>query len=231
MNESLLIIGIGMSVVLFAIKAGLGASAGRFGWREMAALTLIYLALFAGVALVCRSQGARIQSIAGRFLQTGVMVHVLMAIGMAIWGWSLLRRRDSGAGVRKGAAWLIVAPCPVCASAIFFSVSLGAMLSAVSPVRVSFILAAVFFVVSIAIYVLSRRLTLGGDALGILCLLVSTYFLTSLAVAPAYAKASEIYALSEQFGHGSDARVRDLLCLAIFTAGIFVSGIWRGVRK
>lgn len=230
MNEILFIAGLSLSVGVFALKAGLGASAGGFrGWK-LALIISIYLGLFAGVGLAVRYiRLEQMSASLGPILRGGIWAIVFMALGMAVWGWLMLRK--GSAGVAGKLSWLVVSPCPVCVFAVFFSVAAAATMSSLSPVWISAILAAGFSTVLFLVYTFARQISMSADALGLIFLFVSGYFLTSLAVAPAYARASEIYVLSEQFSHGSDARVRDLLCLAILTAGIFVSGLWRGVRK
>lgn len=232
MNETLFLIGVCLSVAFFALKAGMGAAAGQFGPRALFALAGLYLGLFAAVGAAARWMAAhQNQAWLYPLLQSGIALHVAMAAGMGIWGWSLLRPRSAEGGARKLAAWLVVTPCPVCVSSLLVSVMFAAMVSALSPVSVACILAAVFFGLSGLVYVLGSRLRLGADSLGMLCLLVSAYFLVSLAVSPAYAKASEMYALSEQFSHGSGIRVRDIAWLVVPTLGIFAMGLRKGADK
>lgn len=232
MNETLFLIGVCLSVAFFALKAGIGAAAGKFRPKELLALAALYLSIFVAAAVAGRSMAARqVQSWVYPLLQSGIALHILMALGMGIWGWSLLRKRPSEGGLKKGAAWLVVAPCPVCVSSLLLSVMMAAFVSALSPVWLAGLLCAVFFGLSVMVYLGSSRLQLGADSLGLLCIFVSAYFLISLAVSPAYAKASEIYALSEQFNTGSRVRVEELIRVAIPTAGLFALGLWAGFRK
>ncbi|MBI4177840.1 hypothetical protein HY522_00255 [bacterium] len=232
MNETLFLIGVSLSVGFFAVKAGVGAAAGKFGPKELTALAGLYLAVFVAAAVAGRAMETRhVQSWVYPLLQNGVSLHILMALGMGVWGWSLLRTRSSEGGLKKGAAWLVVTPCPVCVSSLLLSVMMAAFVSALSPVRLAGLLGIVFFVLSGLVYLGSSRLRLGADSLGLVCLLVSAYFLLSLAVAPAYAKASEIYALSELLNSGSRVSGWELIRVAAPAAALFGLGLWAGFRK
>mgnify|MGYP001609108524 CR=1 FL=1 len=107
----------------------------------------------------------------------------------------------------------------------------AAFLSALTPVKIALILAVVFFSITAVVYWVGRRLTLSADALGLLCLFVAGYFLFSLAVAPAYAKAAEIFALSEQLSQTTSVQMKDLSIVLGMSSAIFALGIRRGWRK
>lgn len=232
MNETLFLIGVGLSVGFFALKAGAGAAAGKFGRWEFAALSAVYLAIFAAAGLAGRFMESQyVQTWVYLLLQNGVSLHIIMALGMGVWGWSLLRTRRTDGGVGKGAAWLVVFPCPVCVSSLLLSVMMAAFVTALSPVRVACLLAIVFVVLSGLVYAGGARLRVGADSLGLLCLFVASYFLLSLAVAPAYAKAAEIYTLSEQFNTGSRIQMDELARVAVPTVTLFVWGLWAGFRN
>ncbi len=94
-----------------------------------------------------------------------------------------------------------------------------------------FALAVVFFSIATPVRVFGRWWSTGADLLGLACLFASGYFILSPLVVPAYAKAAEIYALSEQFSSSRAVRSKDLTHVLGLTAALFSLGVWKGWRK
>ena len=127
-----LLIGLGFSVAVFAFKTAVGefyALSGANGRKKLWLLTgstAVYILLFAAAFLF----DSFVQPFAflqnGTFLQAGIGIHLLIAAGFFLWGVLLL---TSGNGHRPARGWwLLIIPCPVCASVIIFATSFAGLL-------------------------------------------------------------------------------------------------------
>ncbi|MBN2231422.1 MAG: hypothetical protein JW781_01195 [Deltaproteobacteria bacterium] len=216
-----LVLGILFGIGIFAVKSGLGMAAAlsRRRRRErllgLAAFAGVWAAVFIAVALVLpRLDPLRHLAAIQSFMRSGMLVHLVMAGLMAVWGVVLLRRGDHAAAGSRG--WLLlVLPCPVCVTVIFLS---AAFFSARFPEHGAVLvpgLYAVFMGIAVGTAALvGRRLTGGANKgtaatatpesfLGAAMLLLAVYFFLSVTIMPQFADLDQVYRLA---GYHSDAR-------------------------
>lgn len=200
MEMKSLILGVGMSVGVFAIKTGIGMS--YYLMREQrparkAALLFgiwsVYGTLFAGAYLsldLLRSPG--VWPVLQELLHAGAALHLTFAVLMLIWGVQLLRSDRSDAGSSRG--WLaLVIPCPVCLTMIMMTVGAAA---ALFPETTDQAVGGLFFGFTVIVALtaglaprLSARSQQGPEHwLGTVMTTLAAYFLISLLVMPHFAE-------------------------------------------
>jgi predicted transporter len=231
-----LIIGLLFSIGIFAVKSGVGmayalarqprrtAKAGLFGIFASAYLLVFALSAFVLVRIDLLNHLAAIRA----FIQSGMLVHLAMAIFLAVWGVLLLgnvrRCREKTRG------WLmLVMPCPVCIMVIFLSSGFlitcfpDASVMAVAALFGAFILINLLTAGVVAAYGKGR-----GDPpeflLGGAMLLMAVYFLISVTVMPQFADVEKIYRLALYQGRRHSHEVQYILPFSILVAVAFAGG-------
>ncbi|WP_319524924.1 DUF2162 domain-containing protein [uncultured Desulfosarcina sp.] len=204
-----LILGILFSISVFAVKSGMGFSyviqRHKGSWWRLTAV-LVFAATYGLVFLLAalilqRLDPVRHLQAIQTFMQSGMLIHILMAALMLIWGWVLLKRRRSDAAKTRG--WLILAaPCPVCATVILLSM---AFLRALLPDHFSWLVLGLY-----ASFMLLGLLTawIAGlyqeargqpseTLLGGAMMLIAAWFLISVTVMPQFADLDKVYRLAD----------------------------------
>jgi predicted transporter len=203
-----LILGVLFSIGIFAVKSGVGIAyivAGQEKTRAKAGAFLLfaltYGLVFVAAALVLTvidpvRHLAAIQS----FVQSGMIVHGIMAGMLMAWG-VLLLKRGGGHG-QKSKGWLLLAvPCPVCVTVIFFSA--GFLItcfpdrpkSAVLALYLAFVLINLVTLGVIGLY--RKKQAIPSESfLGGAMLLIALYFILSVTVMPQFADVDKIYRLA-----------------------------------
>ena len=128
-----LFLGLMLSTGMFAVKAAVGGwhcaalHGGRRPWLPLLLLTP-YLILFEAAFWLLASIGLeRLSEFSLRYFGLGVLLHLLMCVGLVIWGYRLLVRENSCS--HGDHSWMLLAfPCPVCASAILLSCVMAQLL-------------------------------------------------------------------------------------------------------
>lgn len=238
-----LILGVLFGIGIFAAKSGVGLAyviSGRQRPRTTASVLLVfamtYGLLFVLIALVLhRIDPVRHLTAIQGFLRSGMLVHMVMAGLMAVWGIVLLKRRRAEAATSRG--WLLlVLPCPVCAGVILFS---GAFLVSLFPDGRLWVLSGLYFA-----FLLISLLTMGGihrfrrrarhfpeAFLGGTMLLMAAYFMLSVTVMPQFADLESVYRLAR---YQADTTPRDALgaiLLALTAAAAFTLGCVCKLRR
>ena len=210
MEWKTLILGIGMSIGVFGIKAGVGLYGGlAAGSAEGYGRNLPFF-LAAGYALVfgLLAAGLRAASLMEhidawmQWLRSGMLVHVALATLMLIWGVMLKRSNLSGTTRRNG-WWLLAVPCPVCMTVIGISLS---FLTALFPGAVLKSVVLLYFgfmgIVLTTVYVLTRWARefrrRPEEILAAAMLILSAYFLLSILIMPQFAGIEEVSRLGER---------------------------------
>ncbi|NNK00146.1 MAG: hypothetical protein HKP58_07010, partial [Desulfatitalea sp.] len=124
-----LILGILFSIGVFSVKSGVGLSyylfqtvskRTRLGTYVLSAGAYL-LVFLASVLILKKIELIRHMDVVQDFVQSGMLIHLIMAAMLMVWGVVLLKR--DGTLHQKSKGWLLLAaPCPVCAIVIFFSV-------------------------------------------------------------------------------------------------------------
>jgi Predicted transporter (DUF2162). len=235
-----LFLGLMLSTGMFAVKAAVG------GWHCLALhgerrpwLPIIflvpYLILFEFAFWLLSSIGMdRLSEFSLRYFGLGVLLHLLMCVGLVIWGYRLLIREDT---CKHGdRSWMLLAfPCPVCASAILLACVMAQLLypTASGLLRHGLPLAfAVLYLGTFASLWAIRRFT-GVTALhlaGWMMLLIAAYFVLLLMISPQWTQLDRIHALASHSipPNLNTARLWTILAIGLVT---FLCGMWHGHRK
>ncbi len=244
MELKALILGLAFSLGIFALKNGLGmhyllqARLLRIRTKIIAVLSycLAYavIFLFAWWVLQQLDLQGHVQ-ILQQLLQSGMLLHGILAGLLILWGLYLLK--NDLHGKRKSWGWLpLVFPCPVCLVVIFFNISF--LLSFFPQAGVSLALAtwAGFIAFSLltawvlewgmAYFRISPELFLGGAMLGI-----ASFFLLSIIVMPQFSQLEEIYGLASYPGKEPNMKTDHAALLVTFLLAVFTLGFVTARRK
>ena len=204
-----LILGVLFGIGLFAAKSGVGLSylffRRRHAWGNILALALFvgaYGLLFGLTGLLLHHiDPVRHLDALQAFLRSGMVLHVIMAGLMAIWGAVLLKRRHVHGVVSRG--WLLlVLPCPVCAVVILFSTAFFVSCFPDSRGTVIWGLYLAFVLISLLTmglvrHQLRRRMAQPPEAfLGGAMIVMAAYFILSVTIMPQFADLDSIYRLA-----------------------------------
>ncbi|MEZ4524382.1 MAG: DUF2162 family putative transporter [Desulfobacterales bacterium] len=245
-----LILGIVFCIGIFAVKSGVGlhyylsrTASARAKTGAWTVFSLTYFSLFCASGFVLEKLDL-MQHMAAlqAWIQSGMIIHLVMAGLLLLWGLRLLRehgrKHETMHGKSRG--WLLLAiPCPVCATVIFLSLS---FLTACYPDGLSTAALCLFFVYLSVTLATVRVMAAGSKGqnaspeviLGGAMMLIAVYFLLSVTVMPQFADADKIYRMSLASSENSPQAFDDLIFFALFIALTFAGGfaftllnIWR----
>ena len=238
-----LIIGIGFTLGIFAVKSGVGLQYYFVQKRKVKTrllLFIMYAAAYLFIFLLCAliiqkgdmiSRFAKVQSL----VKSGMLIHVLMAWGLAIWGIMLLKRKESSSKTTYG--WLaLVIPCPVCITVIFFSTAFlfswfpysGYM--AVSVAYLGFMAIAVITVTGMLMW-RSMSVSTPESTLGAAMLIIAAYFFLSVIIMPRFGDIDRLYRLAAYQSEKQTINIKDALFLYSVMAALFTTGCWIMKKK
>lgn len=237
MELKALILGLVFSLGIFALKNGLGMhyllQARLLRVRTKIIAVLSYCLTYAVIFLLAWWVLQRLDllshiQILQQLLESGMLLHGILAGLLILWGLYLLKNDLSGE--RKSWGWMpLVLPCPVCLVVIFFNISF--LLSFFPQAGVSLALAtwAGFIAVSLltawvlkwgmAFFRISPEFFLGGAMLGI-----ASFFLLSIIVMPQFGQLEEIYGLASYEGNKPNIKTDHSPLLVAFMLAVFTIG-------
>ena len=225
-----LVLGVAFCVGIFAVKSGVGlsyymskttSSRARAGaWAGFAAT---YLLVFAACGYILEKIDLMQHLVAiQEWIQSGMLVHLLMAAMLLLWGLRLLRENGGAAGKSRG--WvLLAAPCPVCAMVILFSVGFMAAAFPESPLIMAALLYLVFLSINTAtvkIMSATRNRESPESFLGVSMLAIAAYFFLSVTIMPNIADADKIYQMAL---YPSNAALEEPRRLLVFVVGMLAA--------
>lgn len=230
-----LIIGVLMSIGIFAVKSGAG-----IGYRlvrqprwvgKMVVLLLFAVAYAVLFGLVAGVLGVldpvRHLNAVQAFLQSGMLVHMVLAGVMMLWGVVLLKRAPAERTTSRG--WLLLAlPCPVCAAVILFSAAFlvsffpDHLLRVISGLYGVFVLIGLLTAAAVGLYHHCGARRGPESFLGGVMLLVAAYFCLSVTVMPQFADLDKVYRLA---GYGPETIPSDPLALPL-AAGLSLAFVF-----
>lgn len=231
-----LILGVLFSIAIFAVKSGAGITYFVASQKKMRAkfgafllFALIYLVVFAAAAFVLeRIDPVRHMTTIQTFIQSGMIVHLVMAALLMVWGVLLLRHKKDSQARSRG--WLMLAvPCPVCVTVIFLSSGFLITLFPDTPKLVilafylTFILINLLTMGMISLY-RQKRVVAPEAFLGGAMLLSAVYFFLSVTIMPHFADMEKIYRLAMYQGQAHSRQVLYLLPFSLLTATAFLGG-------
>jgi len=193
LNILLWIGGMLFSLSIFAVKVGLGLGCGNYKLKGIGLTLIGYTALFMVIARA--AEGLR--ALTAPLLQQGPWMHILTAAGLIVWGLVVLcteRGRQPGQSTPsfggRGAGLLLLAPCPICLSAMTFTT--WAALNAIKqpPLLLGLGLGLAFSLLVLVVTLVCKvRTDRSLVPLGLAMIVVGLYFVGSL-VLPAKIEAA-----------------------------------------
>ncbi|MCD4740894.1 MAG: DUF2162 domain-containing protein [Desulfobacteraceae bacterium] len=236
MLKQLWITGVFTGFLIFGIKAGLGLSSYLYNKSTKVKKKLLflfcaiftYLLLFLGLFFVitCFNLLDYLDQFLN-LLKYGMLLHIIIAFGLFFWGGKLLMQRDDVSTqhtLRYG--FMLLFPCPVCATVILLNLTLAYSLFSLSPAFVTLALFSIFMgiiLLTISIVFPFRHIIMSSNSfLGLSMTFVALYFLFTIIIAPIYPeiKASYAMALSNNPFSNMSLFFTGILLIAVF----FLSG-------
>ena len=208
MIEKFWLVGILIALSSFGIKVGLGATAiiyDRFVSLKrkiifLSATYLIYFSLFLLFYLfIINFELLKYFDYFIGFMNYGMILHILVAVGIFYWGIKLLIGKSEKLQVnnQKGVLLLIL-PCPVCMTVIFFTLSFSYKLFSFSQFYTTGILFIIFISFSLLVILLTlplhkKIINANSSFLGLTMVMIAIYFLLLILIAPVYQETKELY--------------------------------------
>lgn len=242
-----LVLGILFGIGVFALKSGLGLAAALSRRRRRQRLfglllfALLWALVFAGVALsLPRLDPLRHLAAIQSFMRSGMLIHLLLAALMLVWGLLLLRRGQAASTATSRGWLLLVLPCPVCVTVIFLS---AAFFQARFPAQGATLLPGLylaFMLISLTAAVIgSRRLEAAASPeafLGGIMILLATYFFLSVTIMPQFADLDKIYRLAgcpDARSPVDPSQIHPMLALIALAFGAGFTLTWKrtGLRR
>lgn len=200
LNTLLWLGGMLFSLGIFAIKVGFGLGFSRASFRAITVVLAMYLVLFVVVAVLSQRLLQTLEPI----LRQGPYLHALMSVGMITWGIYLVQKSSKASGHQHAIKFemqdsktthsslithhslLLLVPCPVCLTAMTFSIWSALNVIKWHPMWVGLSVGAVFVVFSLIIYFLikashrSQSTFTQEVRLGLAMIAVGIYYIASL---------------------------------------------------
>ncbi len=231
-----LILGILFSIGLFAVKSGVGihyfiSRQNRMRYKTAGFLlfALIYFFLFSAIAFILAKIDIVRHLVAIQaFIKSGMLIHLIMAGMLMVWGIILLKRDSNNSQKSKG--WMMLAvPCPVCLIVIFFSAGFLITCFPDTPKTAVLILYLVFILINLITMAILTRLQHKRKIkpeflLGAIMLLIAVYFFVSVTVMPQFADIDMIYRMAQYQENRPAKEVLYRIPFIIFTVLAFVGG-------
>ena len=203
-----LIIGLIFTIGIFAFKSGVGLHYFLSQERKLKLKLLFFLIYSAVYLFIFMLSSLILQKMSiikhfediQTFLKSGMFIHMLMACLLLTWGVILIKRQKSEKHITR--AWLLmVIPCPVCITVIFFSAGFLVAFFPDSGNLAVLCAYAGFIVINIAAMIIMSFWKALSDStpeaiLGSLMLMISVYFILSVIIMPQFSDLDKIYRLA-----------------------------------
>ncbi len=249
-----LIIGIAMSLGVFAVKTGIGQyyciaqlscdpilflrSSSANKWKTsgfLFTLNSAYFAIFVlSYILIIKINFLNYFNELKAFFKSGMTIHIIMAVFMFYFGWKLIKdAQNQSRNQSRIPILLLVLPCPVCSSAIFLTT---AFMVNMFPERIfySFALSwGIFFAITaITFLILQLRKSQKNlnSFIGELMLLISLYFFFNVAVAPNFKDMTKIFRIAKYEGDKIISSENNLWMYALIAFAFFAGIILKKIK-
>jgi len=245
MELKTLFIGIVFAMGIFAVKSGVGlrylltCKAGlKAKLFSLFLYILVYLTMFMLAAYILQ----RVDIIAyfetiQRWLRSGMLVHVIMASGLMLWGLYLLK--GDGRLERDSYGWVaLLVPCPICVTVIFISLSF--LISYypdagyLAPLAAYLAFMGIVAVTIIAMTLWGWGIGFAGNSestMGAAMMMISAYFFLSVLIMPQFANLDKIYRLAAYQSEVIATPFGQVLTLILVVTLFFFGGFLSIARK
>ena len=201
MIEQIWITGVLASFSIFGVKVGMGLASQIYSamipMRKKVIIfsvsIFIYFALFGSLYFIIEKMN--LLNYLDEFMKMvrfGMLFHLVIAVGLLVWGVKLLLENSQCKKKNSSyrASYLLIMPCPICATAILLNLTFAHSISDLSPWLITLILFAIFvafIIISIAaIYPFRNKIGSNNNFLGISMSFVALYFFLTLIISPIY---------------------------------------------
>jgi len=237
-----LIIGVLLAVSIFAMKSGVGiyyltanmvSKKGRGLVFAMSALS--YGLLFAGAFYLLRwLNHLALFPLFNKILKYGMPLHLALAFGMLVWSFYLLKR-DHSHNTSK-AFWMLIIPCPVCMTVVLL---ITAFIMAYFPKHGGGFLTGAYGIylviqagIAFILFRLQKVSRIAPDRiLGWGMLLIASYFILTVLIAPQMGGLNKIYRIANYKGDVELLKLNWVITVwATIAATFFIGLILRMLR-
>jgi len=148
------VIGTGLTLSAFAVKLGVALGLSKPSKLTIALVLFIYAFLFLIISILAKS----FLTLLMRVLLKGPYLHLLLSFGLILWGMYLLTRKKSEPQEEHSVklSLPLLLPCPVCLSAMSFSVVTFLSATQVPPYLVGLGLGLAFALFSLVFFLIVR---------------------------------------------------------------------------
>lgn len=245
LNIILWTVGMFFSLGVFALKVGFGLSLGGSKYKQVLIALSIYMALFVMIAYFSQ----RLIGFLLPVLSSGQYIHLLMAAGLFIWGILLIRKQGDRVTHKiefknsklktfhksLSPSLLLMLPCPVCLSAMTFSVWSALSFIKLPPLLIGLGLGSFFSAMSLLFVFLTRLLSRYSSLrqesfLGLSMAGIGLYFLASLFIPARVEEAKGVYQSFVRDNAGS-LTTADAVGIYIMLFIAMLIGFLLGARK
>ena len=212
----LIVIGILIAVLMFGLKTGVGCGFSNIGRKKMLLIAGIYffLSIIIG-GLVGYIDGSDL----GFITSMGMTIHVMLALVLIGAGIYTQKKWNCGCDVSHHTFLVISLPCPVCLTALFFSIMLLASTLEVNGYLIGIGVGVVFFVTVVVLSLFFERLGKTPESLGSVMTFLGIFYLMGAIIAPAYMRTKQ---MNLPAFTGPEVEILPFVVFAIFIIGGFV---------
>ena len=187
---SLILIGVVISVLILAVKSGLGCGLSNLKRKEIFYIAASYFAfsIFIGFLILAIPFEST-----QKFLGFGLLAHVIMAIGMIWMGLHTIKEWESKKRdvSRKAFLWLSV-PCPACLVATFLACFMLTEFADFNDFLVGPAVGALFFVGITVTAFSSNKFSDSPSTLGNVMMFIGLFYILSILIIPAYIQSKSV---------------------------------------
>ncbi len=242
MELKTLVLGIILAVSIFAVKSGIGMyyltvhlkGRKRRIWAFLGSAISYGLLFMIAFFLIRWLSQIALFPLFNKILKFGMPLHFSLAFGMLIWAVYLLKR-DHTHTVSKAFLTLVI-PCPVCMTVVLL---ITGFVLTYFPKHGGWALVGVY-----GVYLLLQLLTMGGfallrhvsrmeadRALGWGMLLIASYFILTVLVAPQMGGLNKIYRIATYKGEVALLKFHWIIAVWLTMALTFLAGLFFGMFK
>lgn len=239
-----LFVGIVFALGMFAFKSGIGLHyviRKNGALRSKVLLVLVFGCVYFLLFYSCARLLQRIDLMAHyqtfqNFIQSGMLIHIVMAIGFVIWGIALLKRE--GHSNKPTFSWLaLIIPCPVCMTVILMSTAFllvyfpDAGLKAVGFAFLTFMGISTVTAIGMTVWRIASSSPPESD-MGTAMLFIAAYFILSVIIMPQFGDMDKIYRIAKyESDKASPVKIQELLLLITVTACLFSAGYLSAIHN
>jgi predicted transporter len=186
----LILTGIVISVLILAVKSGLGCGLSNLKRKEIFYIASSYFVVSILIGLVILTIPFESTQ---RFLAIGVFAHVVMAIGMILLGLHTIKEWQSKKhDVSRRTFLCLSVPCPACLAATFLACFMLTEFTNFNDFLVGPAVGALFFVGITATSFSANRFRKSPSTLGNVMLFIGLFYILSILLIPAYIQSKSV---------------------------------------